>query len=209
MMKKNFLWAALAALPLLFACQKTDPVPQPEPEPEVDNYEATITLTESTVFLDADAGSTANLVFACDHQWTLEIPEEAAGWLSSEKMSGKSGKTIRVPLVAKANTGPQRSATCRIISGSKKKKFTVTQAAAVLVLNASDVEDLDKYYKPREFNFDMFRSDSKWSWCRSKQSEHFVVFWDIKYGQYGLYADRMGEDLTNHFVVFLQDNGEV
>ena len=61
MMKKNFLWAALAALPLLFACQKTDPVPQPEPEPEVDNYEATITLTESTVFLDADAGSTANL----------------------------------------------------------------------------------------------------------------------------------------------------
>ena len=37
-MKKNFLWAGLAALPLLFACQKTDPVPQPEPEPEVDNY---------------------------------------------------------------------------------------------------------------------------------------------------------------------------
>jgi len=196
MMKKNFLWAALAALPLLFACQKTDPVPQPEPEPEVDNYEATITLTESTVFLDADDGSTANLVFACDHQWTLEIPEEAAGWLSSEKMSGKSGKTIRVPLVAKANEGPQRSVTCRILSGSKKKKFTVTQAAAVFSLKASEVQDLDKYYKPLEFNFDMLRSDSKWSWCRSKQSEHFVVFWDIQYGQYGLYADRMGEEMT-------------
>ena len=85
MMKKNFPWAVLAALTLLFACQKTDPVPQPEPDPTpVDNYEATITLTESTDYLDADAGSTANLVFACDHQWTLEIPEEAAGWLSSE-----------------------------------------------------------------------------------------------------------------------------
>ena len=163
-MKKNFLWAALAFLPLLFACQKQNPVPEPEPEPEVDNYEATISLVESTVTLGADEGSTGNLVFACDHQWTLEIPEEAASWLSSEKMSGKSGKTIRVPLVAKANTGPQRSATCRILSGSKKKKFTVTQAAAVLTLKASEIEDLDKYYKPQEFNFDMFRSDSKWSW---------------------------------------------
>ena len=194
-MKKRFLWAVLAAIPLAFACQKT-PVPEPEPEPEpVDNYEATITLSDDTVSLGAEEGATGYLIFACDHQWTLEIPEEA-DWLSSEKMSGKSGKTIRVPLVAKANTGPQRSATCRIISGSKKKKFTVTQDAAVLALKASEVQDLDKYYKPQEFNFDMLRSDSKWSWCRSKQSEHFVVFWDIKYGQYGLYADRMGEDIT-------------
>ena len=195
MMKRRFLWAVLAAIPLTIACQKT-PVPEPEPEP-VDTYEATITLTDATVTLGSEEGATANLVFACDHQWTLEIPEEAADWLSSEKMSGKSGKTIRLPLVAKANTGPQRSATCRIISGSKKKKFTVTQAAAVLVLNASDVQDLDKYYKPLEFNFDMLRSDSKWSWCRSKQSEHFVVFWDIKYGQYGLYGSRMGEADTS------------
>ena len=194
MMKKNFLWAALAALSL-FACQKPDPV-VPEPEPEPDNYEATITLVESTLSLDADEGSKANLIFACDHQWTLEIPEDAKDWLSAEKMSGKSGKTIRVTLTAKVNEGPQRSATCRILSGSKKKKFTVKQAAAVFALKASEVQDLDKYYKPLEFNFDMLRSDSKWSWCRSKQSEHFVVFWDIKYGQYGLYADRMGEEMT-------------
>ena len=189
-MKKNFLWVLLALLPLAYACQETDP------EPVVDNYEATITLNESTVSLDADGGSTGVLIFACDHEWTLDIPEEAAGWLSAEKMSGKSGKTIRLTLVGKENTGPSRSATCRILSGSKKKKFTVTQAAAVLTLKASEVQDLDKYYKPQEFDFDMLRSDSKWSWCRSKQSEHFVVFWDIKYGQYGLYADRMGEDMT-------------
>lgn len=191
---RHFLWAALAALSL-FACQKPDPTPEPEPEPD-DNYEATISLVESTLTMNADEGSTTNLVFACDHQWTLEIPEDAQDWLSAAKLEGKSGKTIRVTLTAKANDGPQRSATCRIRSGSSKKKFTVKQAAAVLVLKASEVEDLDKYYKPLEFNFDMFRSDSKWSWCRSKQSEHFVVFWDIKYGQYGLYADRMGEDLA-------------
>ena len=196
-MKSLLKHLPLTVLAVVLSCQKPDPVqPKPDSEDPVDKYEATITLTDATVTLGAEEGSTASLVFACDHKWTLEIPEDAASWLSAEKTSGKSGKTIRLPFVAKANTGPQRSVTCRIISGSKKKKFTVTQAAAVLTLKASEVQDIDKYYKPLEFNFDMLRSDSKWSWCRSKQSEHFVVFWDIQYGQYGLYADRMGEEMT-------------
>ena len=192
-MKKTLLRAALLALPLWLACQET------EPEVPVDDYEATITFTNgSSVSIGPLEGDTANLLFSCDHEWTLDIPEDAAEWLSAGKFSGKSGKTIRLELVvAKSNDGPSRSATCRILSGSKKKKFTVTQDAAVLVLTASDVPDLDKYYKPREFDFDMMRSDSKWSWCRSKQSDHFVVFWDRKYGEYGLWGERMGEENTS------------
>jgi len=190
-MKKTFLWSLLATVAVLFACTK------PDVEPEPDTYEATINLVTSAVDLDADEGSTSNLVFSCDHQWSLEIPEEAQAWLSADKTSGKSGKTIRIALTGKANPeGTVRSVTCRIISGAKKKKFTVNQAAAVLILTAADVPDLDKYYKPQEFDFDMFRSDSKWSWCRSKQSEHFVVFWDKKYGQYGLFGERMGVENT-------------
>ena len=191
-MKKTFLYLMLAAV--LFtvpACQKDN-----TPTGPTDDYAATITLVSSTVNIGPGEGDFGSLVFACDHEWFLDIPEEAQSWLSSEKMSGKSGKTIRVTLVGKANPGLERSATCRILSGSKKKKFTVTQNAAVLTLTSEDVPDLDKYYKPQEFNFDMFRSDSKWSWCRSKQSEHFVVFWDIKYGEYGLYGERMGTENT-------------
>ena len=199
-MKKQFLWAVLLALPLLCACQKTEPDnnddENQQQEEEVDNYEATITFSNSTVTIGSAEGDSGVLIFACDHQWTLDIPEEAQAWLSADKMSGKSGKTIRLTFTGKANSGAARSATCRILSGAKKKKFTVNQSAAVLVLSAADVPDLDKYYKPQEFSFDMFRSDSKWSWCRSKQSEHFVVFWDIKYGQYGLYGERMGEENT-------------
>ena len=200
MMKKLFLYLMLAAaLFAVPACQKdnTDQTPaENTPTGPTDNYEATITLTTQSVTIGPEEGDTGILIFACDHEWFLEIPEEAQSWLSAEKMSGKSGKTIRVTLAGKANNGPARSATCRILSGSKKKKFTVNQNAAVLILTAADVPDLEKYYKPQEFNFDMFRSDAKWSWCRSKQSEHFVVFWDIKYGQYGLYGDRMGEANT-------------
>lgn len=199
-MKKLFLYLMLAtALFAVPACQKdnTDQTPADNtPTGPTDNYEATITLNTQSVNIGPDEGSTEMLIFACDHEWFLEIPEEAQSWLSADKMSGKSGKTIRVTLSGKANNGPARSATCRILSGSKKKKFTVSQNAAVLILTAADVPDLEKYYKPKEFDFDMFRSDSKWSWCRSKQSEHFVVFWDIKYGQYGLFGERMGQENT-------------
>ena len=199
-MKKLFLYLMLAtALFAVPACQKdnTDQTPADNtPTGPTDNYEATITLNTQSVNIGPDEGSTEMLIFACDHEWFLEIPEEAQSWLSADKMSGKSGKTIRVTLTGKANNGPARSATCRILSGSKKKKFTVSQNAAVLILTAADVPNLEKYYKPKEFDFDMFRSDSKWSWCRSKQSEHFVVFWDIKYGQYGLFGERMGQENT-------------
>ena len=121
-MKKTLLRAALLALPLWLACQET------EPEVPVDDYEATITFTNgSSVSIGPLEGDTANLLFSCDHEWTLDIPEDAAEWLSAGKFSGKSGKTIRLELVvAKSNDGPSRSATCRILSGSKKKKFTVS-----------------------------------------------------------------------------------
>ena len=54
----------------------------------------------------------------------------------------------------------------------------------VLVLDESDVADLDKFYKPAEHkNVDFFRSDSKWNFVRSKQSDHFIVFWEEGFGE--------------------------
>lgn len=53
----------------------------------------------------------------------------------------------------------------------------------VVVLSESDVADYDKFYKPNEFaNMDFLRGDSKWSFVRSKQSEHFFVFWEEGFG---------------------------
>ena len=183
----------------VFACTKPEPVAvKPEEKEEVDTYEATITFaTDNTVTLGSEEGAKGTLVFSCDHEWTLEIPEEAQEWLSASKTSGKSTKTTSVTFTAKANEGARRSVTCRIISGATKKKFTVAQDMAVLILSASDVPDLDKYYKPREFNYDMFRSDVQWSWCRSKQSEHFFLFWEKGYGPYGLYGAKAGTEDTS------------
>lgn len=53
----------------------------------------------------------------------------------------------------------------------------------VIILTPEDIEDYDKFYKANEFkNMDMLRSDSKWSFVRSKQSEHFIVFWEAGFG---------------------------
>ena len=58
-----------------------------------------------------------------------------------------------------------------------------TEPSTVTILDPSDVQDYDKIYKPKEFNnIDMLRSDSKWSFVRSKQSTHFIVFWEEGFG---------------------------
>ncbi|MCW3786316.1 DUF4859 domain-containing protein [Plebeiibacterium sediminum] len=53
----------------------------------------------------------------------------------------------------------------------------------VVILTESDIADFDKFYKPAEFaDMNMLRSDSKWSFVRSRQSDHFFVFWEEGFG---------------------------
>ena len=197
-MKFFFRNSLLLLLALTAACNKQNPETGTDTTPtETDTYDATITLNTSAVTLTAEEGASGMFTFSCDHAWTLEIPEEAQDWLSANKTSGKSTKTTAITFTAKENTGARRSVTCRILSGKNKKKFTVSQDMAVLILSRSDVPDIDKYYQPAEFNYDMLRSDSHWSWCRSKQSEHFVVFWEKEYGAYGLYGAKAGAENTS------------
>ena len=168
-----------------------------KPEP-VDTTEAVVKLvsTKDQLRMDPDEGSTITVIFSCDYKWTLKVPEEAS-WLTFNKYEGEAGKLLTVKATANENTGSERVAECQIVSGATVFDFTITQSQAALVLTEADVKDLDRYYKPMEFNFDMMRSDSKWSFCRSKQSEHFIVFWDIQYGEYGLYGEKMGVENTS------------
>ena len=171
-----------------------------ETMPEPDTTEAKIELTskKDQLHLAASEGSSIKVLFMCDYKWDLVVPEDAT-WLTFSKIEGEASKMPQsIKVTASENTLPEvRSAKCQIVSGASTLDFTITQNQATLILDAADVEDLDRYYQPKEFTFDMFRSDSKWSFCRSKQSEHFIVFWDIKYGEYGLYGDRMGVENTS------------
>ena len=65
------------------------------------------------------------------------------------------------------------------------KKFFLLFLCFIFIysLSPSDIPDYDKYYKPQEFNdMDMFKSESKWSWTRYRQSSHFFVFWEPGFG---------------------------
>lgn len=60
---------------------------------------------------------------------------------------------------------------------------------AVKIKDPSTIPNYDKYYTPGTWNegFEggataMLRSDSRWSWWRMKQSDHFFVFWEPGFG---------------------------
>lgn len=53
----------------------------------------------------------------------------------------------------------------------------------VIILDPADIPDYDRIYKPNEFrSMDWLREDAKWSFVRSRQSEHFIVFWEAGFG---------------------------
>lgn len=192
-MKTRHFHPLLLAFMALVAFACTEPT---EDDP-LANYDpsykgAKITITRDKYEATADSCH-FNVKITSTYTWVISIPEEAQTWLTASQSWGDSLKTRKVFFYLKENLTPEvRETTITIQSGKAKKRIKVTQGVTPLILTAADVPDYEKYYKPAEFNFDMLRSDSKWSWCRSKQSEHFVVFWEKDYGEYGLYGDRRG-----------------
>lgn len=169
-------------------------------EPVIDTTEAKIKLNtkKDQLNLKAAEGSSLKVQFTCDYKWKLEV--EDAAWLTFNKTEGQESKMPQsITVTAAENTLPEvRAAKCRIVSGASTLEFTITQDMATLVLSASDVPNYEKIYIPNvDFTGDPLRSDAPWSFCRSIQSEHFIVFWDKKYGEYGLYGKKMGVDDTS------------
>ncbi len=176
------------------ACVDDEPID--EETPDLTEAKIKLNTSKDKLRVDAEEGSSLKVMFACDYKWKITVAEDSQ-WLTFDKTEGEEGKIIAVTAIAAENTGAERVAKCQIVSGASTLDFEITQSQATLTLTAADVEDLDRYYQPTEFNFDMMKSSSKWSFCRSKQSEHFIVFWDIQYGEYGLYGDRMGVENTS------------
>lgn len=173
------------------SCTKDEPEQEQEQEqketPAFDP-DAKITFTQEPKYNFGGDGGSLSVVFTCTGYWELEIPEEM-DWLTSSVLNGKGSPNRQsFKLTAAANPDESvRKGTLVLRAGEDNtKSITITQDESVLILSEKDVPNLDKIYIPQEFrSFDMFRSDSKWSFCRSRQSEHFIVFWDIKYGSHG------------------------
>ena len=194
---RKILFLSAIMVSFLASCSKDEEtVIGPDPN---DKYDSSITLTTTSIDLPADVNSTASVRLTVDHEWYLVSNDKTEQeWLQADITHGVSTKNKKITFTAlEEGLAETRTAKFKIVSGANSKKFTVTQSRKTLILTEDEVEDFDKYYKPLEFDFDMLRSDSKWSWCRSKQTEHVVVFWDKQYGEYGLYGERMGIENTS------------
>lgn len=148
--------------------------------------ERLITISEDQLAVSLEAEDTyASISFTALTSWTASVKEaDATAWLSLSVDKGIGGM-MKVGLVLKKNTNKElRTATVVLTSGNTKQEVSITQAGTSLeIMEGTDVKDFDKYYKPAEFsNMNMLRSDAKWSWFRSKQSEHFFVFWEAGFG---------------------------
>ena len=140
-------------------------------------------LSESEVNVDYDA-TWYSLTVSARAVWSATV-ESGSEWLTLKDGKGVGGTSEKLSFEMTRNTTKSpRVANIKVSCGTASTFLKVTQAPSTIeVMDKSQVKDFDKYYKPAEFaNIDMLRSDAKWSWFRSKQSEHFFVFWDAYFG---------------------------
>lgn len=84
-------------------------------------------------FSFGEAASSQSVSFEAGQQWTAELSGEDTGWCNISPAKGTSGKATIMVSVGKNETGKARTAQLNIVSGSKKKEISVTQAANAIV----------------------------------------------------------------------------
>lgn len=85
-------------------------------------------------FSFGEAASSQSVSFEAGQQWTAELSGEDTGWCNISPAKGTSGKATIMVSVGKNETGKARTARLNIVSGSKKKGISVTQAANAIVV---------------------------------------------------------------------------
>ena len=170
---KIFKYLFLLATVALAACSSSD---------DADSSSVAPVLSESEVNVEYDA-AWYSLTVTSRTIWNAVV-ENGGEWLKLKDAKGVGGTGEKLSFEMTRNTTKSpRVANIKVSSGTASTLLKVTQGpSSIEIMDASQVKDFDKYYKPQEFNFDMLRNDAKWSWFRSKQSEHFFVFWDAYFG---------------------------
>lgn len=144
-----------------------------------------ITVNKEEIELGADADKAkAYLKVSSTYKWVGETTED---WLHLSIPEGAADEEYNVIVFADENKSFEtREAYVNIISGKWIKQVKVVQGKASKVLKPEDVPNYDKLYIPEIYSsYGYLDSDKPWYFGRSKQSEHFIIFWAKEYGEYG------------------------
>ena len=144
-----------------------------------------ITVNKEEIELGADADKAkAYLKVSSTYKWVGETTED---WLHLSIPEGAADEEYNVIVFADENRSFEtREAYVNIISGKWIKQVKVVQGKASKVLKPEDVPNYEKLYIPEIYSsYGYLDSDKPWYFGRSKQSEHFIIFWAKEYGEYG------------------------
>lgn len=174
---------------LALACQKEDP--------EADIH-GIITLSKESLEFDA-TGPTLKIILnvSSTFQWTATVDQS---WVDLSRQSGEGSTDYKMTVEVKPNNHQEsRTATITFKSGATVKELPVIQKQGAMIIDPSQVKDYDKIYVPSDQKSHGFLDSSKqWFFGRSAQSEHFILFWEKDYGEYG---DTTPKDAPKPFTV--------
>jgi hypothetical protein len=145
--------------------------------------EAYISISKTTIPVTS-TGNEVTVRIKSDQSWT--ISQISQQWVTADPVKGVANEMITVTLTVAENAiDSSRTAIVTIRSGASTKEITITQAPSGGTIDPEDI-DVSKIYIPQELrNMDLYTSTSAWYYGRSKQSEHFIVFWGKGYDEYG------------------------
>ena len=180
---KRFIIPALTLLIAFFSCSKPSAEQKKEFSPD-----ATLKFHKEPVASFDGEGGKVDLTFTATGYWEVIISDKVKDWITVEPMSGDgSSSRQRIVITAAANNeDAARSGRVTLTVGEQKQIIPVSQDESVITITPEDVPNLDKIYIPQEWrSMDLYRSDSNWSFIRSRQSDHFIVFWGKGFGSHG------------------------
>lgn len=149
-----------------------------------DEKEAVMTFSKEEISVDAIGGDITDRIKS-DQDWKIiDIDKD---WITADLFSGKANElTVVTFTIQKTTDAAERTAIVTVKSGATRKEITITQKSSAGYIDPSTI-DVSKIYIPQELRSnDFYSSSSAWFYGRSKQSEHFIVFWAKDYDEYGI-----------------------
>jgi len=150
-------------------------------EPEV---EAVMSISKDSITISSTGGELTTRIKS-DQKWSItDIDQD---WIEADPMSGVADEMTTVTFTVAANTiAAERTAIVTVKSGATEREIKIIQRSTAGTIDPSTI-DVSKIYIPQELRtMDLYSSSSAWFYGRSKQSEHFIVFWAKDYDEFGV-----------------------
>ncbi len=142
--------------------------------------EANLVISSEDITASA-AGGDVSVQITSDMRWSITSIDQL--WVDASILAGVPGVPVTVRFTYEQNpTSSGRTAIVTVASGATRRTITITQQAG---FDLSSI-DVSKIYIPQELkSMDLSKSSSAWYFGRSKQSDHFIVFWGKGYDELG------------------------